>query len=182
MRQHADSSADPVSPPDKLKSMASIKQKAMLSANDPAPDFQLEDLSGVRRTRTVGEPTLLAFFKVSCPVCQFAFPFLERLYRGKSNNHIAMYAISQDDAKSTRAFHSEFGITLPTLLDKEEEGYPASNAYGISHVPSLFLIEPDGRISLTMMGFEKKAMQELGKRLGKDPFEPGEYVPEWKSG
>jgi hypothetical protein len=25
-------------------------------------------------------------------------------------------------------------------------------------------------------------MQELGKMLGKDPFEPGEYVPEWKSG
>jgi peroxiredoxin len=162
--------------------VASIKQKTMLSVGDPAPDFDLEDLSGARRTRSTQKPTLLAFFKASCPVCQFAFPFIERLYRGRSANDIATYAISQDDAKSTRAFHSEFGITLPTLLDKEDEGYPASNAYGLSHVPSLFLVEPDGRISLTMMGFDKKAMQELGKRLGKDPFEPGEYVPEWKSG
>jgi peroxiredoxin len=154
----------------------------MLSVGDPAPDFELEGLSGGRRTRSTRKPTLLAFFKVSCPVCQYTLPFLERLYRGKSNNDIAIYAISQDDAKSTRAFHSEFCITLPTLLDKEEEGYPASNAYGLSHVPSLFLVEPDGRISLTMMGFDKKIMQELGQRLGRDPFEPGEYVPEWKSG
>lgn len=154
----------------------------MLSVGDPAPDFELEDLPGGKRTRSTQKPVLLAFFKVSCPVCQYTFPFLERLYRGKSNKDIAMFAISQDDAKSTRAFHSEFGITLPTLLDKEDEGYPASNAYGLSHVPSLFLVEPDGRISLTMMGFDKKAIEELGRRLGRDPFEPGEYVPEWKSG
>ena len=93
-----------------------------------------------------------------------------------------MVAISQDDAESTREFDSEFGITLPTLLDKEEEGYPASNAYGLSHVPAIFMVEPDRRISLALMGFDKKGLEALGRRLGKEPFEPGEYVPEWKSG
>ena len=93
-----------------------------------------------------------------------------------------MYAISQDDAESTREFDQEFGITIPTLLDKEEEGYPASNAYRLSHVPSLFLVEPDGRISHAITGFDKKGLEELGRRLGKAPFEAGEYVPEWKSG
>ena len=93
-----------------------------------------------------------------------------------------MYAISQDDAESTREFHQEFGITLPTLLDREEDNYPASNAYGLSHVPSLFLVEPDGKISLSLMGFDKKGMEKLGRRLGAEPFAPGEYVPEWKSG
>jgi len=165
--------------------MASSKQKTMLSAGDRAPDFELEDLSGVRRTRSGiagGKPVLLAFFKVSCPVCQFTFPFLERMYRGKSNEDIAIYAISEDDAQTTQAFHAEHGITLPTLLDKEEEGFPASNAYGLSHVPSIFLIEPDGVISQSLMGFDKKGMEELGHRLGKEPFRPTEYVPEFKPG
>src|SRR6202035_428465 len=71
-----------------VKKMASSKQKIMLSAGDRAPDFELEDLSGERRTLSGlsgGKPVLLAFFKVSCPVCQYAFPFLERMYRGRSN-------------------------------------------------------------------------------------------------
>ena len=161
--------------------MASTKQKTMLSPGDRAPEFELEDLSGGRHTRSAiagGKPVVLAFFKVSCPVCQFTLPFLERL----KNQQIPTYAISEDDAESTRAFHSEFGISLPTLLDKEEEGYPASNAYGLSHVPSIFLVEPDGRISQALMGFDKKGLEQLGQRLGKAPFKPTESVPEFKAG
>jgi len=157
--------------------MASKKQNKMLAEGAKAPDFELEDLSGVSQTlSSMRRPALLAFFKVSCPTCQYTFPFLQRMYRD------GMYAISQDDADSTGEFNREFGITIPTLLDKEEEGYPASNAYGLSHVPSLFWVEPDGRISLAFTGFDKKGMEELGRRLGAEPFEPGEYVPEWKSG
>jgi peroxiredoxin len=157
----------------------------MLDAGAQAPDFELQDLSGDRRTLpdiSAGKPVLLAFYKVSCPTCQFTFPFLERIYRGKTNGDIGMYAISQDDAEDTREFDREFGITLPTLLDREEEGYPASNAYGLVYVPSLFMVEPDGRISLAIVGFDKKGMEELGRRFGKEPFESGDYVPEWKSG
>jgi peroxiredoxin len=161
--------------------MASIKQKTMLSAGDRAPEFELENLSGSRSTRSGiagGKPVVLAFFKVSCPTCQFTFPFLERM----KNQPIPIYAISEDDSESTRAFNSEYGISLPTLLDKEEEGYPASNAYGLSHVPSIFLVEPDGRISQALMGFDKKGLEELGKRLGKEPFKATEHLPEFKAG
>jgi peroxiredoxin len=170
---------------DTLKFMASKREKRMLTEGAKAPDFDLEQLTGGRRTlpeAAGGNPVLLAFFKVSCPTCQFAFPFLERLYRQRANREIGMYAISQDDAESTREFHSEFGVSMPTLLDKEDEEYPASNAYGLTTVPSLFLIEPDGRIARSIMGFDKRGLEELGGRLGADPFLPGEYVPEWKSG
>jgi peroxiredoxin len=165
--------------------MASTKQKTMLTVGDRAPEFELEDLSGGRRTRSAiaaGKPVVLAFFKVSCPTCQFAFPFLEHMSRDRSNQEISIYAISQDDAESTRAFHSEYGISLPTLLDKEEAGYPASNAYGLSYVPSIFIVEPDGRISQALTGFDKKGLEALGQKLGAEPFKPGEYVPEFKSG
>ena len=156
--------------------MASRKQNKMLAAGAAAPDFGLEDLEGKQRTRE--RPALLAFFKVSCPTCQFTMPFLQRL----ANGSVPIYAISQDDAESTREFHQEFGISLPTLLDKEEENYPASNAYGLSHVPSMFLVEADGKISQSFMGFDKREIERLGERLGKPPFEAGEYVPEFKSG
>ena len=52
------------------------------------------------------------------------------------------------------------------LLDTEESGYPASNAYGISHVPSLFLVERDGTIAWSMEGFVKREFVAMAASRG----------------
>lgn len=165
--------------------MASARENETLTAGAHAPDFRLQDLAG-GDDKTLGEllkdgPVFLAFFKISCPTCQYTLPFLERIYHeSKGSTH--MFAVSQDDVQSTREFHREFGITMPTLLDSSRFGYPASNAYGLSHVPSMFLIEPDGTISWSVVGFNRKELAALGEKLGVNPFQPGERVPEMKSG
>jgi hypothetical protein len=71
---------------------------------------------------------------------------------------------------------------FPLLLDTEESGYPASNAYGLSHVPSLFLVDPDGTIGWSLEGFNKKEFLAMAAQAGVNPFHPGENVPEWKAG
>ena len=165
--------------------MGSAKQNETLEAGARAPDFRLEDLNGGQKTLTEllpGGPLLVAFFKVSCPTCQFTFPYLERIHRGLAAGAARLFAISQDDAEATREFHKEFDITMPTLLDSDRYGYPASNAYGLSHVPSLFLIERDGKISWSLVGFRKTELETLGKTLGVTVFRPGEHPPESKSG
>jgi peroxiredoxin len=165
--------------------MASAKENQTLTAGQRAPDFQLDDLNGGKRTLSellVETPVFLAFFKVSCPTCQFTLPFLDRIYRGQAGGGTKMFAVSQDDAEATREFHREFGITMPTLLDSARRGYPASNAYLLSYVPSMFLIEKDGTISWSLVGFRKKDLEALGAKLGVAPFRPEERVPEMKSG
>lgn len=165
--------------------MASAKQNQPIEAGQRAPDFQLEDLTGGQRTLKEllpAGPVLLAFFKVTCPTCQYAFPFLERIYRGLADGRARVFAISQDDPEATREFHKEYGITMPTLLDSAGAGYPASNAYGLAYVPSIFLVETDGTVSWSLVGFHRKELQALGGRLGVNPFRPGEQVPEIKSG
>jgi peroxiredoxin len=125
------------------------------------------------------KPAVFAFFKISCPVCQFTFPFLERL--SKSDN-LDVIGISQDDLESTEEFRSNFDVTFRTLLDEAAKGYPASNGFGISHVPSLFLVEPGGSISLAGEGFAKRDLEALGKIAGLTPFRQGERIPEFKAG
>jgi peroxiredoxin len=129
-------------------------------------------------------PALLAFFKVSCPVCQFTFPFLERIHKGQGSEdgRVQIIAISQDKAGATREFNQEYGVTFPTLLDESNTGYPVSNAFGIDTVPSLFLVEPDGSVSMSGRGFSKKDLETLGQRAGVAPFAPGEKVPENRPG
>ena len=93
-----------------------------------------------------------------------------------------MVGISQDDEDATQGFNQRFGVTFPTLLDQSKEGYPASNGYGISTVPALFLVEPDGRISKAANGFSKREIEALGARAGVTVFRQTDNVPEWKSG
>lgn len=152
----------------------------MLPSQAQAPDFTLHSLDGaevaLQELWQTG-PVLLVFFKDSCPTCQLTFPFLERLHRGK----VKVMAISQDDAKDTAAFHSRFGISLPTLLDPKPQ-YAASNAYGISSVPSLFWIDAGGSIGWSDSGFDRTRLEQLGRDAGIETFAKDEAVPALQAG
>jgi peroxiredoxin len=153
----------------------------MLAAGDIAPAFSLPDHSSTKQSLAEmlsHGPVLVTFYKVSCPVCQLTLPFLERI----SNKRLQIVAISQDDVSATNSFAKTFGIKMPTLLDSQESGYPVSKAFGITHVPSLFLIETDGTISYAGTGFQKTEMEALSARAGSPIFGLNEDVPAWRPG
>jgi peroxiredoxin len=158
------------------------KKKVAIEAGARAPSFRLKGLGGAAISLDeilAKGPALLAFYKVSCPVCQLTFPYLERLAAGTS---IQIVGISQDDESATQAFNQRFGVTFPTLLDPSKEGYPASNAFGITNVPALFLVEPDGHVAQASGGFSKRDLEGFGERAGVRTFRADENVPEWKAG
>ena len=162
--------------------MATGKQRKLLDPGSRAPDFRLPRLDGgtTALQEILGNgPAVIAFFKTTCPVCQLTFPFLERIHQG---GRLPVYAISQDDAEDTREFNRQFGVTLPTLLDTGRSGYPVSDAFGISSVPTTFLIERDGRISRVIEGWSKREIEWLGGLAGVEAFRQGDNVPEWKAG
>src|ERR1700721_2369029 len=106
---------------------------AVLTAGTKAPDFELKTMDGkkfVLRDELARGPLVLAFFKVSCPTCQYAFPFLDRLERAYGHNGVRIIGVSQNNPKETTAFIKEFGVTFPVLLDDTDK-YPVSNAYGL---------------------------------------------------
>ncbi len=164
--------------------MAFWKQRKTLEAGERAPEFELRALGGESRSLKdvlAGGPAVLAFFKVSCPVCQLTFPFLERIHQA-AQGRLQLIGVSQDDERATRGYNRDCGVTFTTLLDEAGKGYPLSNAFGISTVPSLFLIEPEGNISLAAAGFSRQDIAALGQRAGASPFRAGEYVPEYQPG
>ena len=162
--------------------MATGKQRKLLDPGSRAPDFRLPRLDGgmtALQEILANGPAVVAFFKTTCPVCQLTLPFLERIHKGGA---LPVYAISQDNAEDTREFNREFGISLPTLLDTGRSGYPVSNAFGISSVPTTFLIERDGGISRVIEGWSKREIESLGGLAGVEAIRRGDNVPEWKPG
>jgi peroxiredoxin len=166
------------------------KHSGALTPGTPAPEISLKDTSGKSQSLEAAlkkGPVLAAFFKVSCPVCQFTFPFLERMYETYGDSKMTFWGISQDDARDTREYAQEFGAKFPMLLD--EKGYPASNQYGLTNVPSIFLISPDGNIQVSSVGFSKADLEriaaEAARATGKPAqplFKPGEVIPDYKPG
>jgi peroxiredoxin len=162
--------------------MAASRQRKLLQAGSRAPDFRLQRLDGGEtglREILSGGPAVVAFFKITCPVCQLTFPFLDRL---QESGRLPVYGISQNDAGDTREFNRQFRLHLPQLLDSEESGFPVSNAYGISGVPTLFLIGSDGIVSRVIEGWNRKEVESLGVMAGVSVFRQGDNVPEWKAG
>jgi peroxiredoxin len=146
----------------------------------PATDGQVYSLE----TALATGPMLVAFFKVSCPTCQFTFPFLERAAK-----HFArVWGVSQDDRRSTLEFAKHFGIDFPLLLEDTDD-YPTSSAFGLTHVPSIFLVGQSGEILASCVGFGREDLLDMMSKLesltGKisfSLFHAGEDVPKFKSG
>jgi peroxiredoxin len=134
------------------------------------PNLSLDCLDGGQASLRTSEPVVLVFFKISCPVCQLTLPYLERLHPQRK-----IWGVSQNTAEDTREFAAEFELTFPMLLDPEDR-FPASNAFGITHVPTLFLLDAQGRLEKVIEGWSKQEMEALGA------IRAGDNVPAWKAG
>jgi peroxiredoxin len=163
-----------------------------LEAGVKAPEIELQSLDGykfsLKEAREKG-PVVAAFFKVSCPVCQMAAPYLDRIFRAYQQSGKFMFVgVSQDNAADTKEFNRRFGVTFPVLLDPAGK-YPASNAYGLTNVPTTFLISQESEIEFSTVSWSKADMEQLNRRLAMlsdmpvaQIFLPGEKVSEFKPG
>jgi peroxiredoxin len=171
--------------------MVEVKKMAALTVGTKAPDFELKTLAGksFSLTETLSRrPVILAFFKVSCPTCQYAFPFHERLHQAYGDKKVSLFGVSQNGARETAAFNKEFGVTFPTLLD-DTDSYPVSNAYGLTNVPTLFWIAQDGEIEISSVGWVKADFEQLARKMAEAArtallpiFSPGEDVRDFRAG
>jgi peroxiredoxin len=162
-----------------------------LATGTKAPQVELKTLDGkefsLADALTRG-PVVLAFFKVSCPTCQYAFPFLERLHKAYGSKGVSLFGVSQNGSKDTAAFNKEFGITFPMLLD-DPDSYSVSNAYGLTNVPTIFWIAQDGEIEVSSVGWVKADFDEIARKMSDAAkttpvavFKPGEDVRDFRAG
>ena len=164
---------------------------AALPAGTSAPDFKLQTMDGKQfslRVALTHGPVVAAFFKVSCPVCQYTFPFLDRIYKAHGGKNVTIVGVSQNQSKDTAAFIKEYGLTFPVLLD-DTNTYPVSNAYGLTNVPTIFWIGRDGEIEISSVGWERKEIEEINRKAAelngdghKPVFRSGEQIPEFRAG
>ena len=156
----------------------------MLDSGDHAPGFSLTRLDGTASRFESGpqsKPRLLVFFETDCPTCRLTIPYLNRLARELGEGS-EILGISQDDGHPTRELVEEAPIEFPVALDVD---LAVTRLYDPLAVPMLFLIGSDGRITQTLGGFDKRALNEIATAMSGAPLviaEPFDGAPDTKFG
>ena len=157
-----------------------------LDPGTPFPTIALRDERGRAAAIPQGE-VLYAFFKTTCPTCELAWPYLDRIGKLAKAGSLSVVAVSQDDPEATARFYEDLGVAVPTLYDREPWG--ASEAVQLENVPTFFVVGPDGVVRDASTGFQRHKMEEFASlaadRAGRRPaalFLPGDDVPVMKPG
>src|SRR5436190_6837497 len=182
------------------------KTMAALTPGTTAPQFELPAMDNTKfslQNALARGPVLVVFFKISCPVCQYSFPFFERIYRAHGGGEVAVVGdskykaqggkvtivgISQNDPRDTAEFLKRFGVTFPILLD-DTKTFPVSNAYGLTTVPTAFWISQNGEIEISSVGWARADVEEIAKRAAganraepQPVFQPTEQIADFRAG
>jgi len=116
------------------------------------------------------------------------FPFLERLYKRYGGDGATFLGSPRTTRKRQRKFAKEYGITFRFFSTTKTATW-SPNAYGLTNVPTIFLIDTEEIVKVSSMGFDKKDLETIAAHLAERRkvsltplFRPDEVVPVNKPG
>ena len=155
------------------------KRLARQMVDVPAPDFLLTDLSGkqVRLADLKGEVVILDFWAVWCVPCKASFPAMQlAVNKYKSDPNVRFLFIHTwertkapvEDARSyISGQHYSFNV-LMDLKDPVTKSNKVVDSYGVTSIPTKFVIDEKGHIRFRLTGFEgsnEAAMDEISMMI-----------------
>jgi len=160
-----------------------------VAALDPGarfPSLTLRDEQGAPLPPPSGE-TLYVVFKTTCPTCELTWPYLDRLRKRAEGSALGVLAVSQDEPEEAAEFASRLGTHIPTAFDPEP--WPASEALGLSSVPTFIRVGPSGVVEESAVGFDRARLESFAARAdslaGRPPsplFTPQDSAPDIRPG
>lgn len=136
--------------------------KGLLQPGTVAPDFAFENTDStadLRLSSLRGRYVVLDFWASWCPDCRRDIPDMKRLHRRFASDSIVFVSVSFDkdrdvwqrcvrDSAMTWLQHSELKPWKETRISKD---------YNISWIPTIYLIDPKGRVVMAALNAKKLA-------------------------
>jgi thiol-disulfide isomerase/thioredoxin len=128
------------------------------------------------------DAVLLDFWATWCVPCRAAMPFMQKIYErfmpdeGQESGGLLIFGISLDQmgSKVVRPFSAKLKLTYPMLADPaESQGNDGvitntremSSKYGVQEIPVVYLIDSNGIIEHSHIGFRKEEVAGLEEMI-----------------
>ena len=151
------------------RAVANQQKAGGLPLGSVAPDFELPDLTGVRRKLSGfrGQNVLLVFFNPQCGFCTEMAADLAALPADGGDQRAVPVVVTTGDAEENRKLVEHFGVRCLVLLQGQTE---VAAKYGAQGTPMGYRIDGAGRIASALtVGAEP--LLRLATTLAPDPIE-----------
>ena len=151
-------------------SEAAKEETSIIKVGDTAPVFKVEMLDGrtLDLSEMKGKVVLLNFWATWCGPCMQEFKAIpEKLikrFEGKAD--FVFIPISREEKRETVQNKMDqlkaSGIDFPVGIDPDKSIY---SKYAKSYIPRNFLIDKDGKVVYTSIGYEEKEFDQLVNKI-----------------
>ena len=141
-----------------LMVVMSFQARHLISSGEAAPNFTLKDMDGTERALSDyrGEKVLLAFWSPWCGVCGMEMSNLQALHESDGVKVVTV-ALGYERLEDVENFIAEHDVKFPVLLGNRE----TQQAYHIKSFPTLYVVDADGEIEHSVVGYTT----EMGLRM-----------------
>jgi cytochrome c biogenesis protein CcmG, thiol:disulfide interchange protein DsbE len=136
-----------------------------LAVADPAPNFQLMDRNNHKVTLDSlrGKVVYLDFWASWCVPCKQSFPWMSALRAQYGEDKLAVVAVNLDKKRGpVLDFLDKNPATFTIVFDPDGK---VAESYQVKGMPSTYLIDKDGNIQHTHIGFRDGDKAELSTKI-----------------
>jgi len=130
-----------------------------------APEFSLKTLTGEEMSlaNNKGKTLLIDFWATWCGPCRESIPHLVHLHKTYQGQGLAVVGLSMDkgDPKTVDHFAKSLDIPYPIAIAPEE----IARAYGVNGLPTIVLIDKEGKIREKIVGFNTTIAKKIESRV-----------------
>lgn len=142
-----------------------VAATTLIHAGDKAPDFTAEMLDGSSVTLSAlqNKPTLLIFWATWCPPCRAELAHLQEGVIDVFGDAINVLPLSRGEKREVvEEYIAKMGYTFAVGLDSEQKAY---NLYASNYIPRCFVIDTDGTVLYSGVGYDEAVAEEVNAKL-----------------
>ncbi len=141
-------------------------KKVGKESNPKGPlSFKLKSIDGelINLEDYKGNYILIDFWASWCPPCKQAIPYIIKIFNDYGGNRFYVFGIGLEDENALFNYSRSQNIPYLILAGNKE----IANYYKVQAIPTLVLLDPDGKIIYKHVGFSEDGMAELENKIKK---------------